>query len=133
MRLFISSRHIANLIEFARAAHPHECCGLILGRGDQVLELRPAANISPTPSHRFEIDPAELLTAQKSERAGGPALIGYYHSHPNGRSSPSPFDAAMALPDGRIWLIIAGGELFGWRAVENGPLHRRFAPITLNS
>ena len=58
-------------------------------------------------------------------------LIGHYHSHPGGRAEPSACDADMAVADGSIWLIIAGGEVMAWRAVEGGALYGRFDPLPI--
>jgi desampylase len=133
MQLFISRHHIEQLIEYAREAHPLECCGLLLGDGEVLQAVQLTANRSPMPGTAFEIDPATLLSAQKLERAGGMQVIGYFHSHPNGLAEPSQTDAKMAVADGRYWLIIAENQVAGWRAVENGTLHNRFVPINLIS
>jgi hypothetical protein len=37
----------------------------------------------------------------------------------------------MAVPDGRLWLIIGAGRLTAWRAVEDGAVHGRFHPVTI--
>jgi desampylase len=133
MQLTISRRHIEQLIDYARDAHPLECCGLLLGSGDRVESVQLAENQSPDPHHQFEIDPAALLLAQKQARDGGVKVIGYFHSHPNGRAKPSQIDAEMAVPDERIWLIIVENKVTGWRAVDHGTLHGRFVPINLIS
>ena len=101
----------AQLICEARQAHPQECCGLLLGEQDRITHIHPTANIHPEPATQFEIDPASLIAAYKAERAGGPALVGYYHSHPNGRAEPSLTDRAHAAHDEKVWAIIADGEV----------------------
>jgi proteasome lid subunit RPN8/RPN11 len=55
-------------------------------------------------------------------------MIGHYHSHPNGAAEPSRHDAAMALDTGRLWLIVASGEMRLWRVVEP----HRFAAVKLS-
>ncbi|WP_343809035.1 M67 family metallopeptidase [Alteraurantiacibacter aestuarii] len=108
------------LAEAARAA-PHECCGILLGAGNHVRTARPAANIDPSPHSRFEIDPQALVDAHRAARAGGPQVLGYYHSHPGGPPRPSATDAAMAGGDGRIWAIIGhNGDVMFWRDGESG-------------
>ena len=82
--------------------------------------IQPAKNIHATPRTHFEIDPATLIAAYKAEREGGPAILGFYHSHPNGLAEPSSTDRAMAAKDGKIWAIIAVGELTFWRDVQDG-------------
>ena len=105
----------ALLAEAARA-HPQECCGLLLGESvDAITAILPAANIAASPEREFEIDPATLITAHRAARNGGPAVLGYYHSHPAGTTAPSAQDRACAARDGRIWAIVAGNRVGWWR------------------
>ena len=120
------------MVEYARDAYPLECCGLLLGTREEVSAIKLTGNVADQPATTFEIDPTQLIAAQKSERQGGAALVGYFHSHPGGKAEPSETDAEMALPDERIWLIIAGENITAWRAVEKGKLHGRFCPITID-
>jgi proteasome lid subunit RPN8/RPN11 len=55
-----------------------------------------------------------LIAAHKAARAGGPALVGYYHSHPSGPAEPSVRDTEGAMGDGALWLILAGGGARLW-------------------
>src|SRR6185503_12046732 len=80
----------------AARAHPREACGLLLGRGTRIEGIAPAANVHPEPLTRFEIDPAALIAAHRAARAGGPELVGYYHSHPAGHPLPSATDCEHA-------------------------------------
>ena len=99
----------------AAAADPaREVCGLLLGR-DVVTCARPARNVAADPVRRFEIDASALFEAIRNERHGGPRLIGYYHSHPNGSATPSERDRVQAIGDPRFWLIVADGCVSAWR------------------
>lgn len=127
----ISRELIDQILAEARGATEREICGLLLGRSEGEIELvtaaRPAANVSDAPARRFEIDPSALIAAYRQARAGGPAVLGHYHSHPHCDVAPSRCDAEMAIPDGAIWLICASDGSFAcWRAGERG-LHGRFA------
>jgi proteasome lid subunit RPN8/RPN11 len=115
MDLEVTSGTIATLLEEATRAHPRECCGLLLGKGGRVAMARPAANVHPDPERHFEIDPKALIAAHRAQRAGGLDVLGYYHSHPNGRAEPSAEDRAQASGDGRIWAIVADGAVTWWR------------------
>lgn len=115
MPLRISRKHHNELLEQSLAAGNQECCGLLLGQDDRVLEVVPCANVADDPAQNFELDPAVLLSRHKAARHGGMPIIGYYHSHPNGRAEPSATDAAQAADDGRYWVIIAGNSVSGWR------------------
>jgi len=106
--------------------HPNECCGIILGAGPRIKAIIPARNIHSDPGKRFEIDPHALIKAFRQERAGGPEVLGYYHSHPHGPAHPSATDAAQAAGDNRIWAIIAPGETTWWRDAPDG-----FTPLSL--
>jgi proteasome lid subunit RPN8/RPN11 len=80
----------------------------------------PARNVADDPRRRFEIDPSVLFPAIRAARSGGPAIAGYYHSHPTGRAEPSGTDNAMRAPDGKLWLILAGDVMTAWISRENG-------------
>ena len=127
MVLPVTSDVIATLLAEAARAAPAECCGLLLGRAGAVVAARPAANVADDPLLQFEIDPAALFAAYREQRAGGPELIGYYHSHPSGHPRPSATDCEHASGDARVWAIVAGGEVGFWRDGESGfvPLSHR--------
>ncbi len=109
----------------AEAAAPRECCGILLGEGNEIRDLIPAANIADDPVRLFEIDPAVLIAAHRAARADGPAILGYYHSHPAGEPVPSAIDQAMAGRDGRIWALLGRHDIAFWRDGEGG-----FAPLS---
>lgn len=116
----LSPQAHAAILDAAAQAHPNEACGLLFGTETHIEAARPTANLHPQPLRHFEIDPAALIDAHKAARAGGPGLIGYFHSHPNGLARPSATDAAMASGDGRIWAIAAGGDISLWRDAPSG-------------
>jgi desampylase len=120
MSLKVTRGVMAALLEVAAKTAPDECCGLLLGQDGTVLEARPAANIALDPSRHFEIDPAALFAAHRAERGGGPQLVGYYHSHPEGHPVPSATDCEHSSGDGRVWAIIAGGEVRFWQDGDGG-------------
>ena len=130
MVIELTSGITATLIQEAVRAHPDECCGLLLGQGGLVTEARAAANVHPDPATHFEIEPAVLLAAHRAARNGSLQVLGYYHSHPNGRARPSPADQAAAARDGRVWAIIAGGGVTWWHDLPGGfePLPMPIAP-----
>lgn len=118
------------LIAAARAAHPCEACGILLGEGGHIRAVRPTRNVHPAPHTHFEIDPQALIDAHRAARApGGPQVIGYYHSHPHGLAEPSATDCASASGDGRIWAIIAGEDVRCWRDGKEGFTPLSFALI----
>ena len=111
----ITRSALAAMLDAAARAAPREACGLLLGAGTRIHTAQPADNVHPDPLTRFEIDPAALLGAHRSARTGGPEILGYYHSHPAGHPVPSATDCEHASGDGRVWAIIADGEIRLWR------------------
>lgn len=114
------------MLALAAADPLHEVCGLLFGEGDRIDLAVQTKNVAPDTSINFEIDPAALISALRSERTGGSRIVGYFHSHPNGLSIPSVADTEMAAPDNRIWIII-GSDLTAWRATPSG-----FIPLGIN-
>jgi proteasome lid subunit RPN8/RPN11 len=115
----------------AAAAAPREACGLLFGTHDAVTGMQAAQNVAEDPEGFFEIDPATLFAALRAERAGGPAILGYWHSHPSGDAMPSAVDAAMAVADGKLWLIVAAEAFTLWRAGSSG-MHDRFEAVAID-
>lgn len=122
----VTSAVLERILAEAAAAHPRECCGILLGEDTAIRALEPARNLHPAPETHFEIDPRALIDAHRAARAGGPQVAGYYHSHPHGPAEPSATDRAMAARDGRIWAIAGEGEVRFWRDDEAG-----FEPLSL--
>lgn len=120
MELAVTSQALAAMRAHAAAAHPHEACGLLLGEDGRITKARAAANVHPAPATHFEIDPQAVIDAHRGARAGGPAVVGYYHSHPSGLSVPSATDRASASGDGRVWAIIAGDDVTFWQDGKQG-------------
>lgn len=118
--LGVATDALATIRAHADRAAPDECCGILLGRDGRILETLPAANVAADPRRRFEIDPQALVDAHRAARAGGPLVIGYYHSHPTGPAEPSAADRAMAGGDGRVWAIVGAGDVTFWRDDEDG-------------
>lgn len=123
------------LLAAAQAAFPSEACGLLIGHRDgdavTITALAPAANVSAAPRESFAIDPAVQFSRQRALRGTGQAVVGCYHSHPNGRAEPSPRDRESGdwggCAEDFIWIIIATGVINALAAFE-GP---SFQPLTI--
>jgi proteasome lid subunit RPN8/RPN11 len=126
MRIAIARRVLDQILGHAAVSPDREVCGLLFGDSGEISEARPAPNIAVDPARTFELDPRALLAAMKAERAGGPKIIGHYHSHPNGSAEPSERDAAAAEP-GSYWMIVATGKAELWMAEEG----ERFRAVML--
>lgn len=119
MGLEISSALLARLLAEAAASPEAEVCGLLFGTDTRITAAEVCANVAAEPERAFEIDPAALFAAYRRARYGGQTVIGHYHSHPSGQAEPSAIDAASAMGDGAVWLIVAGGAR-AWRTVQAG-------------
>lgn len=148
-RIVVPASVLAAVRYAAVAAWPAECCGLLVGRMEEAVEGRgrvwhvhravPSPNVA-APRHapqecndRFEIDPRVLFDTIRTARTAGDALIGHYHSHPNGSSEPSAVDReAVHYPD-HAWLIvaIADGTPGGVAAWWPDPAGKGFRPLVL--
>jgi proteasome lid subunit RPN8/RPN11 len=125
MRVRISRSVLEGIRRESAAAAPDEACGLLFGNDGEVSDWQVAENVAENRDRRFEIDPRTLFAALRAERAGGPKIAGYWHSHPSGDARPSVADAAMAAPDGKLWLIVGGDRVTAWRTGHGG-VHGRF-------
>ena len=83
--------------------YPHECCGILLGTMDSDNDEREvkivvrAGNTRLDALHnRYNIDPKELIAAQKQARQAGLDIVGFYHSHPDHPPLWSQTDLAEA-------------------------------------
>jgi proteasome lid subunit RPN8/RPN11 len=137
------------ILAHARRAAPLECCGLLIGRGPvghklacaisrAVTRLIEATNVEPaSPATRYLIDPSEFHQADKTTWNTDEEILGFYHSHPTGDASPSPFDAAQAaLWPGYCYLILAlspSGELAEMRCWVWEEAEGRFEEVEIES
>jgi proteasome lid subunit RPN8/RPN11 len=92
-------------IAHARETAPAECCGMLLGTPDVVMEARPARNLATDP-HRFLIDPKDHIDARREARARAFDVVGFYHSHPHSAAVPSETDLAEASYPHHLYLIV---------------------------
>lgn len=120
MKLEVTRQAAEAMLAAARAAHPEEACGILLGTERKVQAFLQTANVHARPERHFEIDPQALIDAHRTARGGGPRIAGYFHSHPEGPAEPSATDRAQAAADGRVWAICGEGKLAFFRAVEGG-------------
>lgn len=84
------------MLGHAQQRDPDECVGLLFGHGETVTRHVPLTNTAKAPRTRFFADPTELLRALSGADGLGEALLGLYHSHPDGPSTPSRTDLQNA-------------------------------------
>jgi proteasome lid subunit RPN8/RPN11 len=100
------------MIEHARRETPHECCGLLLGRGWTIDEAVPMPNVAATPATRFRVDERAHFELRRRLRSAlaGREIVGAYHSHPSGPARPSARDIEEAGYPEWVCLIVGLGE-----------------------
>ncbi|MBF7073475.1 M67 family metallopeptidase [Glaciecola sp. MH2013] len=105
------------LVEHAEQNLPEECCGILAGEWSgktlsKVTRAIPIDNFaSQKKSTQFEIKSSSILQINRALRKEGLDLLGFYHSHPNGRPEPSKKDlAASTAWPGYYHIILATSE-----------------------
>jgi proteasome lid subunit RPN8/RPN11 len=92
------------IVAHARAEVPRECCGVILGRNGELIELRRLTNIFPG-NDFYEPDAGELYRLLVEIDDSGTEIAAIYHSHPVCRAYPSPRDVEYAGWPDSVYLI----------------------------
>jgi proteasome lid subunit RPN8/RPN11 len=128
MSVSIRSNDLSQIRTHGESAFPHECCGILLGRLDssgKVVERIEALQNERSESrhNRFLISPETLLKAERTARAEGLDVIGFYHSHPDHPARPSEFDREHAWPTYSYVIISVlkgvGDEILSWTLAED--------------
>ena len=93
----------------AEEGYPEEICGFLIGpRGSgRVARAARARNtVVERARDRYEIDPRDMIRAQREADAAGDDILGYYHSHPDHPARASVFDAERSWA-GPLYLIVS--------------------------
>jgi proteasome lid subunit RPN8/RPN11 len=104
MSVEITGEQDAAIRAHGEAGFPNEICGVLLGREADghktVTGLLPIENQfkSDEQYHRFLITPQDMLRAERSARAQGVSVVGFYHSHPEAEAIASNYDRDHAWP-----------------------------------
>ena len=90
------------MLAHAESTYPNECCGVMLGSVDDVKVVREATALDNVAkqSHRsrYELNPEDLLRADREARSRGMDLVGIYHSHPDCDAYFSETDLKNSCP-----------------------------------
>ncbi len=119
--ILIKKEHLDDIEAHGKEGYPNEVCGIILGvcglgisgsEGNEALQIKRAVNLNSDRAHdRYELDPQDILMAEKDARDKGLEIIGFYHSHPDHPDVPSEFDRERAWPSySYIISSIMGGK-----------------------
>ena len=84
----------------AEQSYPQEGCGILLGNTAdgcrRIDSIYPCNNAHPEPARRYNLDPKQVIAAQKLARDQGMDIVGFYHSHPDHPAQYSETDLAEA-------------------------------------
>ncbi len=91
------------MVAHAESTYPNECCGAMLGASDgetkMVRSVVPIRNsYEGSQADRYELNPEDLLAADREARAAGLDLIGIFHSHPDCDAYFSATDLKNSCP-----------------------------------
>jgi len=115
------------IVAHARDAYPMECCGLLVGAGRRVAFAVRMQNMADSPT-RYRLDDRAHIELRKVLRAFTPslAIVGVYHSHPDGTPEPSPTDLSEAYYSEWVYVIVGGVRRRQLRAfcIERGRARR---------
>tara|TARA_B110001454_G_scaffold45152_1_gene44240 strand:+ start:1165 stop:1614 length:450 start_codon:yes stop_codon:yes gene_type:complete len=97
MKIIIPRTIISKLIEHALLQDPNECCGLLIGKENIVLNIQSCDNIHSNPKTRYTIEPKDLLLAEKFADDHNMNILAIYHSHTYSQAYPSKTDIENAV------------------------------------
>jgi proteasome lid subunit RPN8/RPN11 len=104
----IAASVLESIVAQAREEAPRECCGILVGVGQEILGAVRSSNLSPD-SNRYLIDPQTHIAARRTARETGRSIFGFYHSHPHSNALPSAIDLLEASYSGHLYLIAGLG------------------------
>ena len=107
MEVRIAGGALEAVIAHARDVAPVECCGLLLGSPDAIVDAARARNIADDPASRFLIDPKDHIDGRREARRRSLEVVGFYHSHPRSPAIPSARDRAEAGYPDDLYLIVS--------------------------
>jgi proteasome lid subunit RPN8/RPN11 len=124
---------LAAIAAEAAEAYPNEGCGALLGPrpvGDRRVTVSVPVPNSETgrPRDRFEVSPKDYLAIEDEADRRGLALLGFWHSHPDGEAKPSATDRAYAW-EGLLTVIVAVPARVP-RAIGAWEIHAPDAPFS---
>jgi len=153
----ISAELAEKIREHGVETYPYECCGAMLGRDlgleenafsdkkslsvpREVLSLFPLVNRrDDSPRNRFSVTAEDVRDAEKTARAQGLEVIGWYHSHPDHPARPSDYDRDHAWPwYSYIIVSVDTGvpqDMTSWRLKDDrsGFLEEKIAPMKVSA
>jgi [CysO sulfur-carrier protein]-S-L-cysteine hydrolase len=106
LSVHIPQDYLDEMIRHAREDVPNECCGVLLGRDGQMLELRRCTNAEQSP-FRYSVAPRELLAIDREVRERDWEVAAIYHSHTHTDAYPSPTDVRLAAYPEALYILVS--------------------------
>ena len=98
MHFKIDRKVIGQMILHALEEDPQECCGVLLGSGDdEATEFVRISNVAEDKERRYSMDPLEQSAAEQRADADGRSITGIFHSHTFSQAYPSTTDVRNAV------------------------------------
>lgn len=94
--LLINRENLNEIIEHSLQENPNECCGILGGKGNNVMKVYQATNTENSP-YRYKMDPIDQLQADKDCDLHDWEFVAFYHSHTHSPAYPSATDVRMAM------------------------------------
>ncbi len=101
--LTVSKKDVDEMKAHALEEDPNECCGILIGKGEEANKLHRVVNVDKSP-YRYRMDPLGQLEADKDADKNGWEFVAFYHSHTHSPAYPSSTDVRMAVDNG--WLNV---------------------------
>jgi len=120
--LKIPRDQVDEMIAHARADHPDEACGVIVGPegSDRPTRLIRMINADRSPTF-FRFDPSEQLQLAKEMDARDEEIVVVYHSHTATEAYPSRTDISYAAEPQAHYVLVSTAEC----GREEGPVSVR--------
>jgi proteasome lid subunit RPN8/RPN11 len=95
-RLIIGQYLLQCILEHCLEEKPYEACGILTGRGSQVLQAYATDNAKRSPVF-FEVEGEQQERVFREMEERGEELLAIYHSHPTAPALPSLNDVNQAV------------------------------------
>ena len=131
----------AQLTAFAAQSYPSEGCGVLVGTipiapdDDAIPVVRVTLGrnlVTDRAADRYELDPGDIVAAERAATAEGLDVLGFWHTHPDHPARPSRFDTERAWPD-YVYVIcsVTAAGVVDVRAWTLRPDGEEFVEVTL--
>jgi len=102
---------LAAIVDHARADHPDEACGVVVGPAGSDTPTRhvPMVNAARSPTF-YEFDSADLLALYRAMDAAQEDPVVIYHSHTATEAYPSRTDVAYASEPEAHYLLVSTAD-----------------------